>query len=372
MKLVVVSSAPFIYKENRIYAYSPYVNELIIWQNHVDGIAFCCPSWPDDKGLLITEIPFKIEKQFTLIDFNVTTVLNSFKAFFYSLLNFFVIYQAMRSANHIHLRCPGNIGLLGSVVQVLFPKTPKTAKYAGNWDPKSKQPWTYYLQKWIISNPLLTRNMQVLVYGEWEGSTPNIKPFFTATYTEADKVLVLPRKSNTTIHFIFVGTLVKGKHPLYAIQLVEQLHQQGHVVQLTLYGDGVLRTVLQQYIDQHHLQTLVRLEGNQAKETVKQAYQKSHFVVLPSDSEGWPKAIAEGMFWGCVPIATSVSCVPFMLDYGERGILTEMNLEKDSIQIKALIQNQIDFESMQKRAMDWSREYTIDVFESEIKKMLLS
>ena len=372
MKLVVVSSAPFIYKKNSIYAYSPYVNELIIWQNHIDGIAFCCPTWPNDKGLLITEIPFKIEKQFALIDFNMTTLSNSFKAFFYSFYNFFVLYQAMKSADHIHLRCPGNVGLLGSVVQLLFPKTLKTTKYAGNWDPKSKQPWSYRLQKWIISNPLLTRNMQVLVYGEWEGSTKNIKPFFTATYAEADKVPVLGKDLKTDIDFIFVGTLAKGKNPLYAIQLIENLHHTGYKVRLKIYGDGEQRKVLEQYITTHRLEEIVRLEGNQTKEIVQMAYQKSHFVVLPSDSEGWPKAIAEGMFWGCVPIATSVSCVPFMLDNGKRGVLLEMNLEKDSIQIKTLMQNQIDFESMQKRAMDWSRKYTIDVFESEIKKILLS
>jgi hypothetical protein len=31
-----------------------------------------------------------------------------------------------------------------------FPNKPKTAKYAGNWDPKSKT-WTYMQQK-ILSN----------------------------------------------------------------------------------------------------------------------------------------------------------------------------------------------------------------------------
>ena len=44
-------------------------------------------------------------------------------------------------------------------------------------------------------------------------------------------------------------------------------------------------------------------------------------MILPSKSEGWPKAIAEGMFFGCIPIATPVSCVPWMLADGSRGIL---------------------------------------------------
>jgi len=147
MKLVVISSAPFIYKDNSVFAYSPYKDELIIWQKYSDEIRFCCPIWSNDKGLLISEIPFKIEKQFELIDFNLNTILNSFNAFLCSIYNVFVLYRAMKKADHIHLRCPGNIGLLGSMVQILFPKTPKTVKYAGNWDPKAKQPWTYPIAK---------------------------------------------------------------------------------------------------------------------------------------------------------------------------------------------------------------------------------
>jgi len=72
----------------------------------------------------------------------------------------------MVQADYIHLRCPGNMGL-EALVQMLFPNKPKTAKYAGNWNPKSKQPWSYRLQKWILSYTFLTQNMQVLVYGEW-------------------------------------------------------------------------------------------------------------------------------------------------------------------------------------------------------------
>jgi hypothetical protein len=43
----------------------------------------------------------------------------------------------MRVADHIHLRCPSNIGCWVACSNS-FPKTPKSAKYAGNWDPKLK------------------------------------------------------------------------------------------------------------------------------------------------------------------------------------------------------------------------------------------
>ena len=69
--------------------------------------------------------------------------------------------------------------------------------------------------------------MQVLVYGQWEGSTKNIKPFFTATYSEADKLPMKFLDIKSKINFVFVGTLASGKNPLYAIQLVEALFKKG-------------------------------------------------------------------------------------------------------------------------------------------------
>ncbi|HSD06153.1 glycosyltransferase [Flavobacterium sp.] len=370
MKLLIVSNAPIIYKNEKAFAYSPYVKELIVWEKYAD-IIFCCPIWKKDNGLLIAEIPFKIKEHFELFDTNLKSIKEIVTAFFLSFSNFFILLKAMNNADHIHLRCPGNIGLLGCIAQIFFPNKKKTAKYAGNWDPKAKQPWSYRLQKWILSNTFLTKNMQVLVYGQWEGSTKNIKPFFTATYSEADKIPAKPLCLKGKIRFVFVGTLVHGKNPLYAIQLVEGLIKKGYEVSLDLHGEGKERELLEAYITFNALEESIVLHGNQNQETVKTAYQNSHFVILPSKSEGWPKAIAEGMFWGCVPVATSVSCVPFMLDNGERGVLLEMNLERDIEQLVAVLESKIFFDSKREKAMDWSRNYTVDVFEAEIKQLLV-
>ena len=95
-------------------------------------------------------------------------------------------------------------------------------------------------------------------------------------------------------------------------------------------------------------------------------------MILPSDSEGWPKAIAEGMFWGCVPIGNRVSCVPFMLDYGKRGVLLEMNLENDAKQISDCILDVNDYLSRSIAGQKWSQHYTLNVFEEKIKQLIIN
>ncbi|POY40990.1 glycosyl transferase [Flavobacterium alvei] len=372
MTFAIITHVSHIVEQNQYFAYAPYVREMNIWTKYVDELIIVAPKLESKKT------PIDIEYEHKNIDFVAIKSFDvlSFKAILGAVLKLpkisWQLYSAMQKADHIHLRCPGNIGLLGCFIQILFPNKTKTAKYAGNWDPKSRQPWTYRFQKWILNNTFLTRNMQVLVYGEWNEISKNIKPFFTATYYKADKVEILQRDFHGPFSFVFVGTLVSGKNPLYAIQLVESLYKKGFDVALSLYGEGLERKSLQEYISQNDLSTIVSLKGNQTPETVKTAYESSHFVLLPSESEGWPKAVAEGMFWGCVPIATKVSCVPYMLDYGNRGVLLEMILDKDVHQLEMLLQNENEFNLKSQKAINWSRKYTLDVFEDEIKKMLTS
>ena len=373
MKLLVISSAPIVELNGKLHLYAPYEKEMQLWAKHADTIQFCCPIWKEDRKLLIAPISFEVNSIVELQEFDITSFSNKLKAIPFAFVALIKIFKAMRQADHIHLRCPGNIALLACLVQILFPNKQKTAKYAGNWDPKSKQPWSYRLQKWVLSNTFLTRNMQVLVYGEWEGSTKNIKSFFTATYSQED----VQNSSNEirslkeeVIKFLFVGTLSKGKQPLYVIQLVEEMHKKGKKVLLELYGEGILRKELEHYISQNNLEAIVFLKGNQNKETVLKGYQNSHFLILPSKSEGWPKVVAEAMFWGCVPIASPVSCVSYMMGNGSRGVVLQEDLNQDVNQIKTVINNQELYQKMASEGQTWSRQFTTDRFEAEIKKLL--
>lgn len=370
MNFLIVTHVPHSLESKLFYAYEPYVREMNIWLKYAEKCTIVAPSI-DNKSSAIDSTYQHSNIIFQKVPLIALTSLREILKTIVAIpFLFWTIAKVMQQANHIHLRCPGNIGLLACFVQILFPSKIKTAKYAGNWDSKSKQPWSYRLQKWILSNTFLTRNMQVLVYGEWKNQSKNIKPFFTATYFESEKGNHTKQTLDSGIEFIFVGSLVAGKNPMYAIQLVEQLIKKGKKAALNIYGDGIERSTLEQYILENNLNQYVFLHGNQNQEVLKKAYQKSHFVILASKSEGWPKAIAEGMFWGAVPLATAVSCVPNMLDYGNRGVLLQMDLDTDVSAIITLVNDSTEFEKKSVVATNWSQNYTLDRFENEIKKLL--
>ncbi len=372
MKFVIITHTIHKIKEDSFFAYEPYVREMNLWLQHASETKIVAPISLDEitaidkkytsKNIAVSKIP----------SFNFIGIKNKIVSIFKLPIILYSIFKAMYWADHIHLRCPGNVGLLGALVQVLFPSKPKTVKYAGNWDPKSKQPFSYRFQKRIVSNTFLTRNCKVLVYGEWENQTKNIVPFFTASYKKSEIETIRKKRLNGKMNFMFVGAFTKSKQPLLSVQVVEKLKNNGFDVQLDMFGDGAEFDSVKRYITAKKIEKLIILHGNQSKEIVKKAFQKAHFLVFISKSEGWPKVVAEAMFWSCLPISFKVSCVPNMLDHGDRGALVNPDVDEIIKKIKFYIADEDFYQKSVLRAKNWSQEFTLDRFEKEIRNILLS
>lgn len=371
MKLAIITHVVHGTGRGVYFAYGPYVREMNLWNQYADEVIVVAPltnTYADPIHLPYNHNNLRLIK---VPNFDLLSAAGIVRSAILLPLIFWRVFDAMRRADHIHLRCPGNMGLIGCIIQMLFPAKPKTAKYAGNWDPEAKQPWTYKLQRAILSNTNLTRNIQVLVYGQWPGQSKNIVSFYTATYRDADKVQLLPRALSGSLRFMFVGTLSSGKVPIYALQIVEQLRAKGHNVRIDFYGEGAQRTQLEKYIKDHQLQDTALLHGNKTEAEVREAYQNAHFLLLASRSEGWPKVVAEAMFWGCVPAATKVSCVASMLDHGNRGILLQNDLRADVAAFESILKDEAAYNHMASLGLQWAQRYTLDRFESSIQQMLI-
>lgn len=369
MRFSVFTHVEHLVKDGKFYAYSPYVREMNVWFSNVDEVEVVAPCFGGNINPIF--IPYQKENLNLTVIPSVSFI--SGKAFFKSLFRIpgilVKIFGAMGKADHIHIRCPGNIGLLACIVQIFFPHKQKTAKFAGNWDPKSSQPWSYNLQKFLLNNTFLTRNMNVLVYGDWKNQSKNIIPFFTATFICKDKI-IQHKTFSDPFNFLFVGNLVKGKNPLFAIQLIQKLVEKGISAELEIFGEGILKEKLMEYVSRSNMNTLVRFRGNVELETLKNSYKSSHFLILASKSEGWPKAIAEAMFFGCIPIATPVSCVPWMLGEGKKGFIIEEDVPTTINQIISHLKDTQKLEKMSFEAQKWSQQYTLEKFKAEIKNFL--
>lgn len=371
MKFLIVSHVLHKSFNGQIWAYGPYVREMNLWGKYIDELIVVAP--------IITEKPNPIDLPYNsqnikFVDvpkFNLIGVKNKLITLFSLPVVIWKIFWAMKSADHIHLRCPGNMGLLGAFVQILFPKKKKTAKYAGNWDPKMNKIKSYNLQRKLLSNTFLTRDMKVLVYGEWPNQSRNILPFFTASYKNEEIENSPTRRLEGRIKCLYCGFLLKEKRPLQTVKVVEQLHELGKDIELTLLGEGPEFNVIDKYIKEKNLQEFVFLKGNVNANQVKKHMQTSHFLTFYGhDSEGWPKAVAESMFWGCVPLVRSLSCTEYMLGYEERGKIVEDSVQSMVDAILYYLDQPVVYYKASDKAMEWSRNYTLEKFESEIKLLL--
>jgi glycosyltransferase involved in cell wall biosynthesis len=212
--------------------------------------------------------------------------------------------------------------------------------------------------------------MTALVYGEWPDRTKNIKPFFTASYSEKERVPISKRPLSKGVNLAFVGTLTDNKSPLTSLEVLRELNDKGIEAYLTFCGEGSQRIILEQKISDYDLKDNVLLLGNISAEKVKEVLINSHFLVFISRSEGWPKAVSEAMWWGCLPITTSVSCVPWMLDYGKRGELVNGDVKTISAIVEKYVTDQDRFSSKSAKATEWSRQYSLEKFEKEIKILI--
>ncbi|MDT0648872.1 glycosyltransferase family 4 protein [Autumnicola edwardsiae] len=393
MKFGIISYILHKEQEGKFYSYAPYINEMNIWLKSVDKLLITAPK--------ISGAPAAIETSYTEVDtefyqipaLNFTNIVQSINSVFKLPKVIWGILKVMREADHIHLRCPGNVSLIACFLQIFFPKKPKTVKYAGNWDPEAVQPWTYKLQKKILSNIFLSRNIKVLAYGNWPNQSANIVPFFTASFSETEKGK-FKKNFRSPYRFMFVGSLVEGKGPKFAIQLIEKLQKKGVEVRLDLFGDGILREELEEYVKTNRLGAWISFYGNVKLKELKTEYENCHFLILPSKSEGWPKAVAEAMFFGCIPIATTVSCVPWMLGappapeggalerttVAKRGILVPSTPEggakaeewhqRIANDVEELLKNSGQMKGISLAAQNWSQQYTLERFEKAIQEIL--
>jgi glycosyltransferase involved in cell wall biosynthesis len=97
------------------------------------------------------------------------------------------------------------------------------------------------------------------------------------------------------------------------LHAVCELRKRGRSVQLRIVGAGRLMTALQQRSRDLGLGPHVEFLGQLDRAGVREALEASHLFVLPSLTEGLPRALIEAMARGLPAVATHVGGVPELL-----------------------------------------------------------
>lgn len=221
----------------------------------------------------------------------------------------FQVVRTVRGASEVQLRLPTSMGLfLLPLFSFFIPRTfTFWVKYAGNWG-QENPPLSYRIQRWWLQKNIA--RCQVTVNGFWENQAPHCLSFENPCLTELDlekgKQSVLHKTFEGPFDLIFIGRLESSKGVGRIISALKQI-EFSQIKKMHFVGDGA---GMKQYQEQaQFLGNKVVFYGFLETSQVHDLLAQSHFILLPSDSEGFPKVIAEAACYGVVPVVSNVGSI---------------------------------------------------------------
>jgi hypothetical protein len=172
-RLLIVSHVAHYEYEGGIFAYGPYTREIDIWAELFPEIIIAAPvqrRTPPGDAIAFQHHNISLAPQ---RETGGDTLLAKVTQLLATPGHFWRLARAMRSADAIHVRCPGNLGLLGCVLAPFFRK-PRVAKYAGQWSEFEGEPLSWRFQKRLLRSRWW--HAPVLVYGKWPHQRCLTKP----------------------------------------------------------------------------------------------------------------------------------------------------------------------------------------------------
>lgn len=250
------------------------------------------------------------------------------------------VKKQLKGATEVQLRTPTAMGLF---LLPLFTWIWKRdyifwVKYAGDWE-QERPPRSNGWQRWFLQQKWI--DYPVTINGFWPHQAPQCYSFENPCLTQEHLVAGAPIATTKpfTPPFVltFVGRIdhVKGvDRILDALATVPaELIKAVHII-----GDGPDRKSCEEQAQ--GLSLPIYFHGYLDRLQVHHYLAQSHFFLLPSTNEGFPKVIAEAACYGTIPIVSNVSSIKHYLNT-TNGFVWELNGNENYTAIlqKALYSN---------------------------------
>jgi glycosyltransferase involved in cell wall biosynthesis len=141
------------------------------------------------------------------------------------------------------------------------------------------------------------------------------------------------------------------------------LLEQGREIEITIVGEGRHRAFLENMATRLGIDKRVRFTGRvPAGDGVVRELDRADLFVLPSRTEGLPKAMIEAMARGLPCLGTSVGGIPELLDPDER--VNPENARELAERIVGVIDDPARLTRLSVRNLEVAKEYRSDVLEA--------
>jgi glycosyltransferase involved in cell wall biosynthesis len=371
-KLVIVSHVIHYSWQEKIWAYGPYLKEIEIWADLFPEVVIASPlreEKPPDDNLFFTKKNIYIAPQ---IERGGDSLLDKFWQIISLDVMVITLLKVLIKADVIHVRCPGNLGLLGVILSPLLSKK-RIAKYAGQWNGFEGETIANKLQRSILKSKWW--NSPVTVYGDWPDQPKHVIPFFTSMMTLEQVNTAKAIANNRSFNFsnfkvLFSGRLTNVKRVDVVLQSFSSFNAIYRNSELVILGDGPLKEDLIKMSKELNLENYVKFVGALPYNEALNWFKWADCLLLPSQhSEGWPKVIAEAMCYGVVCIAVDHGQVAKMLD--GRGIILHQGSYEEITDALAFVQKNENWAAqIAKEASDWSSQYSLEDLKNSLASLM--
>jgi glycosyltransferase involved in cell wall biosynthesis len=371
VRLLVVSHCPHYRQDGTYFAYGPYAKEIEVWADLFSEIVIAAPyrsGSPPPESCRINRSNVRVAPQKEVGGVTWRQKVKIFAALPALIIG---LTREMWNADAIHVRCPGNLGLLGALLAPLFSRY-LIAKYAGQWDGFPGEEWTIRLQRLILRSRWWRG--PVTVYGRSAQQSRHIIEFFSAMFSAEQlsraRTRATERRPGAPPTVAFTGRLTKAKNVDVLIKAVAALKSESIRLQTLIVGDGPERDRLKALAKVLTVEDLVVFTGGVVPERVPEFLERSDIFVLVSETEGWPKAIAEAMAFGLVCIGSDRGLVPAFLADG-RGLTVRPRDVTGLTQILRRVATSPDeYEEMRRRSSQWAQTYSLEHLSDALRTLI--
>jgi len=370
-RLVIVSHVVHYRHHGQLWAYGPYAREIDLWAEMFPQIVIASPCRtelpPGDC------IPFT-RSNVSLVRQRLTggrTLWAKVRQFLVLPLLVWDLCRTMRKADAIHVRCPGNLGLLGAILAPLFSRR-LVAKYAGQWNSFPNEAWSWRVQKAILRSRWWRG--PVTVYGRWPNQPSQIVPFFTSVLTSVQlaraRAVASEKAFGNPLRVVFVGRLSAGRNVDTLISALAELKSKKIQLHCTIVGDGPERPVLEEQVAKLNLLKEVEFAGSVEFERVLTYYEQADILVLAGNSEAWGKALVEGMAFGLICIGADRGVVPELLGQGRGLLVSPGDVRSLAKTLGQIAMAPAEYQSMREQAAAWAQKFSLEDLKEALHTLL--
>ena len=188
---------------------------------------------------------------------------------------------------------------------------------------REKPAASYRFQRWWLKKNYA--RCPVTINGSWPDQPEHCISFENPCLTEEDllsgRFIQKQKRFNGPFRLVFVGRLEDEKGVDRVVQILNT-KTLDLIERVDFVGDGPKRKEYEERCS--HLGSKVFFHGFLDNAGVHRILSEAHFFILPSNSEGFPKVIAEAACYGGIPVVSDVGSIGHFVNNGTNGFLVEM------------------------------------------------